>query len=142
MGTFSRHRSYTEKVLLARKRRKTLVRIVLFLIILALVRSFLLQSYLLEDDAMAPSFVKNDRVFVTPLPYGPMFVVSSCLRLHNRRGEMLYLLDRIRAPSKGVYHRFFELFRSHYSLVSSNRPDRGTVLFGRIQIPHYFSIRP
>lgn len=141
MGTFSRHRSYTEKVLLARKRRKTLVRIVLFLIILALVRSFLLQSYLLEDDAMAPSFVKNDRVFVTPLPYGPMFCGLKLPAIAQpKRGDVV-LIRQDPSPFQGGVSQIFRAFSSHYSLARViGQP--GDSVVRQNSDTSYFSIRP
>lgn len=141
MGTFSRHRSYTEKVLLARKRRKTLARTVLFLVLLALARSFLLQSYLLEDDAMAPSFVKNDRVFVTPLPYGPMFCGLKLPAIAQpKRGDVVLVRQDL-SPFQGGASQFLRVFSSHYS-VARVIAQPGDNVVRQNSDTSYFSIRP
>ena len=73
MFSFSRRRSYSEKVLLARKRRKTAGKVLLALLAIAFIRAFFVQSYRVNDDSMAPSLLAGDHIFASPLLRGPEF---------------------------------------------------------------------
>lgn len=65
------HRSYTEKLFAARRRRKFLARLAVFLTFIALFRSFVIQSWTISSPAMGPALEAGDRVFVSALLYGP-----------------------------------------------------------------------
>jgi signal peptidase I len=67
MSLFSRHRSYTEKVLKARKRRGTAGRVLALILIIAAVHSFLIRAYRISTDTMAPGLAKGDLVLASPL---------------------------------------------------------------------------
>jgi signal peptidase I len=67
MSLFSKHRSYTEKVLTSRKRRRTAGRILILVLVVAATHSFLLRAYRVSTDTMVPGLAKGDLVLASPL---------------------------------------------------------------------------
>lgn len=90
MASFSRHRSYTEKVLTARKRRRTFGKVILFLLILSLVRMLFLQSYVVKSPTMRPFLEEGDRLLSFPLPVGAATPFGKLPHLSDlKRGELI-----------------------------------------------------
>ncbi|MCX7026292.1 MAG: S26 family signal peptidase [Spirochaetes bacterium] len=67
MSLFSRHRSFAEKVLSARKRRRTAGRVLAILLIAAASQTFLLRAYRVSTNTMIPGLEKGDIVLSAPL---------------------------------------------------------------------------
>jgi hypothetical protein len=67
VSLFSRHRSFTEKVLSAQKRRKVAGRILVLLLVVAASHAFLLRAYRVSTDTMRPGLEKGDLVLASPL---------------------------------------------------------------------------
>ncbi len=67
MGLFSRHRSYTERVLAARARRGFALRLLLILAATASFHGFVLRSYRITASSMAPGIPKASVVIASPL---------------------------------------------------------------------------
>jgi signal peptidase I len=87
-----RHRSYTEKVLASRKRRKSLLKFALVLLALAAFRTFLAQTYHIRGSLMAPALLPGDSVVSFPLPLGANTVFGKLPPLTKAvRGELLIL---------------------------------------------------
>ena len=90
MSILSRHRSYTEKVLASRKRRKIAGRVLLVLIVVSLVRSLVLQSFTVDSRSMLPALSPGDIVLSFPLPLGAVTLFGKLPRLTDpRRGELV-----------------------------------------------------
>lgn len=106
MFSFSRRRSYSEKVLLARKRRKIAGKVLLALLVIAFIRAFFVQSYRVNDDSMAPSLLAGDQVFASPLLCGPEFLGFKLPALSQPyRGEMV-LVSRGSDPFESGWATF------------------------------------
>jgi len=104
--SFSRRRSYSEKVLLARKRRKIAGKVLLALLVIAFIRAFFVQSYRVNDDSMAPSLLAGDQVFASPLLCGPEFLGFKLPALSQPyRGEMV-LVSRGSDPFESGWATF------------------------------------
>ncbi|HEY9053194.1 MAG TPA: hypothetical protein VIO60_00100, partial [Rectinemataceae bacterium] len=67
MAFFSRHRSYTEKVLAARARRRSALRVLVVLAVTASFHAFVLRSYRIASDSMAPCIPKSSIVLASPI---------------------------------------------------------------------------
>lgn len=67
---FSKHRSYTERLLAARKKRKILARVFFVLFIAALFHTFILRSYIVATDSMLPGLARGDIVLSSPILSG------------------------------------------------------------------------
>lgn len=68
---FSRHLTYTERVLIRRKRAKIFLISIIVLAGISLIHSFFLASYTVNHDARSIGFEKAERILATPLPFGP-----------------------------------------------------------------------
>ncbi|MCE5257157.1 MAG: S26 family signal peptidase, partial [Spirochaetaceae bacterium] len=124
MSSYSRHGSYSEKVLAARKRRKTVGEIVLVLLILAFVRSFLLQSYRIDDNSMLPGLQKGDHVFSSPFLHGPDFFGMRLPALSKPyRGEMV-LVRSSSDPHASGWSRFWDSILRFFSFQRYSPLDR------------------
>jgi signal peptidase I len=100
MTLLSRHRSYTERILAARKRRKALARAVLVLVIAACARSFLAQAYAIDTASMQPALSKGDIVVSFPMPAGATTIFGKLPRLTDvKRGELV-LVDPAPVPTE------------------------------------------
>ena len=90
MAIFSRHLSYTEKVLSARKRRKTFGRILLIILAVSFVRAFFVQSYSVDSSSMQPALMRGDRILSFPLPVGAVTIFGKLPPLSDiKRGELV-----------------------------------------------------
>ena len=90
MGLFSRHRSYTEKVLAFRKKREILAKAALVIIAVACAHSLFLQSFEIDSSVMQPTLVKGDRVLSFPLPVGALTLFGKLPPLSDvKRGELI-----------------------------------------------------
>jgi signal peptidase I len=118
VALFSRHRSYTEKVFAKRRRRKFLGRTLLFLLLIALLRTFFVQSYTLRGKNMEPLLVEGDSLLVFPLPLGARTWFGKTPALSDiERGELV-VVDPDPIPSVG---RFFALWDSIARFFSLQR---------------------
>ncbi|MCE1195830.1 S26 family signal peptidase [bacterium] len=96
----SRHRSYTERLLAARKRRKTLAKALLVLLIVACARTFLAQAYTISSTSMRPALSMGDVVISFPLPVGASTIFGKLPRLTDiGRGELL-VVDAAPIPTE------------------------------------------
>lgn len=87
-----RHHSYTERVLASRKRRKSFLKFVLFLLILATFRSFFAQVFYVRSSLMDPALLPGDRIVTFPLPFGATTIFGKLPPLTKAvRGELLIL---------------------------------------------------
>lgn len=92
MAFSNRHRSYTEKVMTARKRRRGLRKVLLVLLAVGLVRTFFLQSYKVDATSMRPALAPGDRVLSFPLPVGAATLFGKLPRITDlKRGELVVL---------------------------------------------------
>ena len=90
MGLFSRHRSYTEKVLAFRKKREILAKAALVILAVACAHSLFLQSFEIDSSAMQPTLVKGDQVLSFPLPVGALTLFGKLPPLSDvKRGELI-----------------------------------------------------
>ena len=90
MSLFSRHRSYTEKVMAARKRMRALGKVLLVLLVVSLVRALLIQTYRVGTTSMQPTLVPGDRIVSFPLPVGAVTIFGKLPRITDmERGEMV-----------------------------------------------------
>lgn len=106
---FSRHRSYTEKVFAKRRRRRLIGRILSFLLVIAFLRTFFVQSYTLMTNTMEPLLAKGDSVLVFPLPFGARTWFGKTPALSEvKRGELL-IVEPDSLPS---IDRFFYVWDS------------------------------
>lgn len=118
MALFSRHRSYTEKVLAKRRRRRFLGRIILFLLIIAFFRTFFIQSFTLRSNSMEPLLTKGTSILVFPLPFGARTWFGKTPVLSEiKRGELV-LVNPDAIPS---VDRFFALWDSLARFFSLQR---------------------
>lgn len=101
MGFFSRHRSYTEKVLAFRKKRRMFAKAALVVLAVACMHSLFLQSFEIDSSAMQPTLVKGDRILSFPLPVGASTLFGKLPPLSDvRRGELIIVTpDRIPTES-------------------------------------------
>jgi len=101
MAFSNRHRSYTEKVMTARKRRRGLRKVLLVLLAVGLIRTFFLQSYKVDATSMRPALSPGDRVLSFPLPVGAATLFGKLPRITDlKRGELIVLApDPIPAES-------------------------------------------
>jgi len=108
MALFSRHRSYTEKILAFRKKRKMLERIVLVILAVGLVHALFLQSFEVDSRVMQPTLIKGDRVLSFPLPVGAVTLFGKLPPLSNiTRGELIIVTpDRI--PTESWWFRTWD----------------------------------
>jgi signal peptidase I len=67
---FSKHRSYTEKLLAARKKRKVLARILGVVLVIGFFHTFLIRSFIVSTDSMLPSLARGDVIISSPLLSG------------------------------------------------------------------------
>ncbi|HWR11607.1 MAG TPA: signal peptidase I [Rectinemataceae bacterium] len=118
MAFFGRHRSYTEKVLTARKRRRAAGKVFLVLLIVGFIRAFFLQSYKIDSTSMQPTLAHGDRIISFPLPVGAVTLFGKLPRITGlKRGELIVVApDPI--PTEGWWFsawdslaRFFTLQR-------------------------------
>jgi signal peptidase I len=118
MAFFSRHRSYTEKVLAKRQRRKVFGRVLLFLLIIAVIRTFFVQSYTIRAKNMEPLIASGDSILVFPLPFGARTWFGKTPALSDiKRGELLVVdPDPISGPG-----RFFLIWDSVARFFSLQR---------------------
>jgi len=90
MSLFVRHRSFTEKVLASRKRRKTAEKILLAILCIGFVRAFLLQSYKVSSTVMEPGLVPGNVVLSFPLPLGAATIFGKMPPIDTpKRGELV-----------------------------------------------------
>jgi len=90
MPLFVRHRSFTEKVLLLRKRRKTIGKIFLAILCISFVRTFFLQSYGISSAVMEPGLTPGDVAVSFPLPLGAVTIFGKLPPLDTpKRGELV-----------------------------------------------------
>ncbi|HWP68117.1 MAG TPA: S26 family signal peptidase, partial [Rectinemataceae bacterium] len=90
MSLFVSHRSFTEKVLASRKRRKTAGKILLVILCISLVRAFFLQSYKISSTIMEPGLVPGDLVVSFPLPLGAVTLFGKLPPIDTpKRGELV-----------------------------------------------------
>ena len=108
MTLFSRHRSYTEKVLAARNRRKVLGRIALVILSVSFVRALFIQSYKVDSAAMQPTIAQGDRIASFPLPVGAMTLFGKLPPLSDvKRGELIIVApDSI--PTESWWFRIWD----------------------------------
>ncbi len=100
MTLFSRHRSYTERVMAARKRRKILAQALLILVIVACVRGFLAQAYSIDSNSMQPALSTGDVVLSFPLPVGAVTIFGKLPRFTDiARGELV-IVDPAPVPTE------------------------------------------
>lgn len=116
MTLLSRHRSYTERVLAARRRRKAVARAVLVLVIVACVRSFLAQAYTIDTTSMQPALSKGDVVISFPMPAGATTVFGKLPRLTDvKRGELV-LVDPAPVPTERWAFRAWDVLARFLTL--------------------------
>lgn len=90
MALFSRHRSFTEKVLSSRKRRRAIGKAILVILAVSVVRALFFQSFAIESTAMEPNLAKGDRVLSFPLPVGAVTFFGKLPALSEvTRGELI-----------------------------------------------------
>ena len=90
MPLFVKHRSFTEKVLLSRKRRKILGKILLVILCISVTRAFFLQSYGVSSTLMEPGLVPGDVVVSFPLPLGASTLFGKLPPVDTpKRGELV-----------------------------------------------------
>ena len=73
---FGRHLTYTERVLLRRRRARILLLSLLVLVGISLVHAFFLASYTVTHDARSIGFNKAERILAMPLPFGPETILG------------------------------------------------------------------
>jgi signal peptidase I len=90
MAFSNRHRSYTEKVMTARKRRRGFRKLLVVLLAVGLIRTFFLQSYKVDATSMQPALAPGDRVLSFPLPVGASTFFGKLPRMTDlKRGELI-----------------------------------------------------
>lgn len=103
MPLFMRHRSFTERVLASRKRRKTLFKLTLVLLAVAAFRTFIAQTYQIQGLLMSPSLEPGDWIVSFPLPAGANTVFGKLPPLNKSvRGELVVL-----APAAALTQTFW-----------------------------------
>jgi len=116
VALFSRHRSYTEKVLAKRRRIRTLGKIVLFFLLLGVMRTFFIQSFTLRSTNMEPSLYKGDSLLSFPLPLGAKTLFGKLPPLSNlRRGELV-LVDPDPVPNTSWAFRTWDSLARFFTL--------------------------
>jgi len=116
MTLLSRHRSYTERILAARKRRKALARALLVLVIVACVRSFFAQAYKIDATSMQPALSMGDIVISFPMPAGAVTIFGKLPRLTDvKRGELV-LVDPAPVPTERWAFRAWDILARFLTL--------------------------
>ncbi len=118
MPLFVKHRSFTEKVLSSRKRRKILGKILLVILCISVARAFFLQSYRVSSTVMEPGLTPGDVVLSFPLPLGASTLFGKLPHVDTpKRGELV-LVKPDALPLQSVWFgvwdtvvRFFTLQR-------------------------------
>ena len=118
MPLFVKHRSFTEKVLLSRKRRKILGKVLLVILCISVARAFFLQSYRVSSTLMEPGLVQGDIVLSFPFPLGASTLFGKLPPVDTpKRGELILVRPEampLQSGWLGVWDaivRFFTLQR-------------------------------
>ncbi len=142
MPLFMRHRSFTERVLAARKRRKALLRFALVLLALAAFRTFIAQTYHIRGALMSPSLVPGDRIISFPLPAGASTIFGKLPPLTMAvRGELVIMAapkaftETFWSRTWDSFVRFFTLQKVSPAGMGLNAADRSPAVVRVIGLP-------
>lgn len=115
VSLFSRHLSYTEKVLTARKRRRAIGRAIGFLLFIAFVRTFFIQSYKVTTASMQPALATGDLVLASPAFYGPKTIFGKLAPVASPgRGELV-VVSPDALPIEGKWFRLWDAAARFFS---------------------------
>ncbi len=107
-----RRKSYTEKVLSRRRRRKALARALSLLLMVGLVRTFLLRSYRIGTDTMEPSLREGDRVLTSPIFSGASLWFGMLPPMAPlRRGDLVIVAPTDKSPYGTIFSAWDSLAR-------------------------------
>ena len=125
MPLFMRHRSFTERVLASRRRRKALLKFALVLLALAAFRTFIAQTYQIRGVLMSPSLVPGDSIVSFPLPAGASTIFGKLPPLSMAvRGELV-VMAAPKSLTETFWSRTWDTFVRFFTLQKVSPAGRG-----------------
>lgn len=128
---FSRHLTYTEKVLLRRKRARFLLFSFLVLAGISIVHAFFLASYTVSHDARAIGFSKAERVLATPLTFGPDTILGRLPALRKPKAGEAIVVAAGQSPFESAARRLWLNMVRFFTLQLLGEPQ--TISIGIVQ---------
>ncbi|GEM_PF-2675670 len=120
---FGRHLTYTERVLLRRRRARIILLSLLVLAGISLVHAFFLASYTVAYDARSIGFDKAERILATPLPFGPETILGKLPAFRNPKLGEAVVVSAGQSPFRPSSERLWLHLVRFFSLQALGEPE-------------------